>query len=76
MLISETQEREIHKLLPQTHRPGVDYSLFIIDTVEKSLEEVETCRGGVTADAIGWLKLGLARTLGEPGRACALTKHA
>jgi len=25
------------------------------------------CRGGVTADAIGWLKLGLAKTLGESG---------
>ena len=42
-LISEAQERgEIHKLLPQTHSPGVDYSLFIMETVEKSLEKVET----------------------------------
>ena len=27
MLISEAQEREIHKLLPQTHCPGVDVLL-------------------------------------------------
>ena len=33
---------EIHKLLPQTHSPGVDYSLFIMETVEKSLEKMET----------------------------------
>ena len=38
MLISETQERgEIHKLLSQTHILGVDYSLFIMETVEMSL---------------------------------------
>ena len=43
MLISEAQERgEIHKLLPQTHSPGVDYSLFIMETVEMSLGEMET----------------------------------
>ena len=42
-LISEAQETvEIHKLLPETHSPGVDYSLFIMETVEKSLEKVET----------------------------------
>ena len=33
---------EIHKLLPQTHSPGVDYSLFIMESMEMSLEEVET----------------------------------
>ena len=33
---------EIHKLLPQTHSPGVDYSLFIMETVEKSLEKMKT----------------------------------
>ena len=43
MLISEAQERvEIHKLLLQTHSPGVVYSLFIMEPVEKSLEEMET----------------------------------
>ena len=43
MLISEAQERgEIHKLLSQTHSPGVDYSFFIMETVEKSLEKMET----------------------------------
>ena len=43
MLISEAQERgEIHKLLPQTHTPGVDYSLFIMETVEMLLEKMET----------------------------------
>jgi len=42
VLISEAQEREIHKLLPQTHSPGVDYSLFIMESMEMSLEEVET----------------------------------
>ena len=42
-LISEAQERgEIHKLLPQTHSPGVDYSLFIMELMEMSLEKVET----------------------------------
>ena len=40
-LISEAQERgEIHKLLPQTHSPGVDY--FIMETVEMSLGDMET----------------------------------
>ena len=29
-------------LLPQTHSPEVDYSLFIMETVEKSLEKMET----------------------------------
>ena len=29
-------------LLPQTHSPGVDYSLFIMETVEMSLGEMET----------------------------------
>jgi hypothetical protein len=33
---------EIHKLLPQTHSPEVDYSLFIMETVEKSMEKMET----------------------------------
>ena len=43
MLISEAQERgEIHKLLPQTHSIGVDYSLFIMETVETLLGEMET----------------------------------
>ena len=43
MLISEAQEcGEIHKLLPQTHSPVVDYSLFIMETVEMSLGEMET----------------------------------
>ena len=43
MLISEAQERgEIRKLLPQTHSPGVDYSLFIMETVETLLGEMET----------------------------------
>ena len=36
------KREEIHKLLPQTHSPEVDYSLFIMETVEKSLEKVET----------------------------------
>ena len=36
------REREIHKLLPQTHCPGVDYSLFIMETVEISLGVMET----------------------------------
>ena len=43
MQISEAQERgETHKLLPQTHSPGVDYSLFIMEMVEMSLGEMET----------------------------------
>ena len=29
-------------LLPQTHSPEVDYSLFIMDTVEMSMEKKET----------------------------------
>ena len=29
-------------LLPQTHSPAVDYSFFIMETVEKSMEEMET----------------------------------
>ena len=29
-------------LLPQTHGPEVDYSLFIMETVEMSMEKVET----------------------------------
>ena len=33
---------EIRKLLPQTHSPEVYYSLFIMETVEKSLEKMET----------------------------------
>ena len=33
---------EIHKLLPQTHSPGVDYSLFIMVSVEMLLEGKET----------------------------------
>ena len=36
------REIEIHKLLPQNHSPGVDYSLFIMETVEMSLGEMET----------------------------------
>ena len=48
MLISEAQERgEIHKLLPQTHSPGVDYYLFIMETVETLLGEMETTPGFV-----------------------------
>ena len=33
---------EIHKLLPQTHSSRLDYSLFIMETVEKSLDKMET----------------------------------
>ena len=29
-------------MLPQTHSPEVDYSLFIMETVEKSMEKMET----------------------------------
>ena len=29
-------------LLPQTHSPEVDYSLFIMETVEMSMEKKET----------------------------------
>ena len=29
-------------LLPQTHSPAVDYSLFIMETVEMSMEKKET----------------------------------
>ena len=35
-----TREREI-KLLPQTHSPEVDYSLFIMETVMMMLERME-----------------------------------
>ena len=43
MLISESQKRgEIHKLLSQTHSSGVHYSLFIMETVEKSSEKMNT----------------------------------
>ena len=41
MLINKAQEREIHMLLPQTHSPEVDYSLFIMETVEMSMEKKE-----------------------------------
>ena len=34
-------------LLPQTHSPEVDYSLFIMDTVEMSMEKVETSPAGL-----------------------------
>ena len=34
-------------LLPQTHSPAVDYSLFIIETVEMSMETVETSPAGL-----------------------------
>ena len=45
VLDSEGHQRgEIHNLLPQTHSPGVDHSLFIMEMVEKSLEKVETSR--------------------------------
>ena len=35
------KREEIHKLLPQTHSPGVDYSLFIMVMVLESLEKAE-----------------------------------
>ena len=41
------REREIHMLLPQTHSPAVDYSLFIMETVEMSMEKVETSPAGL-----------------------------
>ena len=41
------REREIHMLLPQTHSPEVDYSLFIIETVEMSMEKKETSPAGL-----------------------------
>ena len=47
MLISEAQEREIHMLFPQTHSPEVDYSLFIMETVEMSMEKKETSPAGL-----------------------------
>ena len=34
-------------LLPQTHSPEVDYSLFIIETVEMSMEKKETSPAGL-----------------------------
>ena len=41
------REREIHMLLPQTHSPEVDYSLFIMETVEMSMEKKETSLAGL-----------------------------
>ena len=34
-------------LLPQTHSPAVDYSLFIMETVEMSMEKKETSPAGL-----------------------------
>ena len=34
-------------LLPQTHSPEVDYSLFIMETVEMTMEKVETSQAGL-----------------------------
>ena len=34
-------------LLPQTHSPEVDYSLFIMETVEMSMEKKETSPAGL-----------------------------
>ena len=34
-------------LLPQTHSPKVDYSLFIMETVEMSMEKKETSLAGL-----------------------------
>ena len=34
-------------LLPQTHSSKVDYSLFIMDTVEMSMEKKETSPAGL-----------------------------
>ena len=34
-------------LLPQTHSPEVDYSLFIMEPVEMSMEKVETSPAGL-----------------------------
>ena len=34
-------------LLPQTHIPEVDYSLFIMETVEMSMEKKETSPTGL-----------------------------
>ena len=34
-------------LLPQTHSPTVDYSLFIMETVEMSMEKKETSPVGL-----------------------------
>ena len=34
-------------LLPQTHSPAVDYSLFIMEMVEMSMEKVETSPAGL-----------------------------
>ena len=34
-------------LLPQTHSPEVDYSFFIMETVEMSMEKKETSPAGL-----------------------------
>ena len=34
-------------LLPQTHSPEVDYSLFMMETVEMSMEKKETTPAGL-----------------------------
>ena len=34
-------------LLPETHSPAVDYSLFIMETVEMSMEKGETSPTGL-----------------------------
>ena len=34
-------------LLPQTHSPEVEYSLFIMETVEMSMEKKETSPAGL-----------------------------
>ena len=34
-------------LLPQTHSPEVEYSLFIMETVEMSMEKKETSLAGL-----------------------------
>ena len=34
-------------LLPQTHSPEVDYSLFIMETVDMSMEKKETSLAGL-----------------------------
>ena len=41
------RKREIHMLLPQTHSPAVDYSLFIMETVEMLMEKKETSPAGL-----------------------------
>ena len=35
-------------LLPQTHSPEVDYSLFIMETVEMSMEKKESSPAGLS----------------------------